>query len=68
LSGIDVVALMVDGVFPGKDNCVVVALAIDAEVHKQLLDFEEGGSESEEVVKGLFARLRERGSQAGGGA
>lgn len=65
LSGIDAVALMVDGVFPGKGNCVVVALAIDAEGHKHLLDFEEGASENEEVVKGLFARLKQRGLQAG---
>lgn len=65
LSGIDAVALMVDGVFPGKGNCVVVALAIDTEGHKHLLDFEEGASENEEVVKGLFARLKARGLQAG---
>jgi hypothetical protein len=65
LSKIDVVALMVDGVFPGKESCVVVALAIDIEGHKHLLDFEEGSSESAEVVKGLFARLHARGLQAG---
>ena len=65
LSGIDAVALMIDGVFPGRNNCVVVALAIDAEGRKHLLDFEEGAGENEEVVKGLFARLKERGLQAG---
>lgn len=65
LSEIDVVAMMVDGVFPGKDSCVVVALAIDSEGNKHLLDFEEGSSESAEVVKGLFARLHARGLQAG---
>jgi transposase-like protein len=42
---------MVDGVFPGKESCVVVALAIDADGNKHLLDFEEGSSESTEVVK-----------------
>ena len=65
LSKIDVVAMMVDGVFPGKESCVVVALAIDIEGNKHLLDFEEGSSESAEVVKGLFARLHARGLQAG---
>lgn len=65
LSEIDVVALMVDGIFPGKESCVVVALAIDIHGHKHLLDFEEGSSESAEVVKGLFARLHARGVKAG---
>jgi transposase-like protein len=65
LSELDVVALMVDGIFPGKESCVVVALAIDIHGHKHLLDFEEGSSESAEVVKGLFARLRARGLKAG---
>jgi len=31
LSKLDVIALMVDGVFPGKKSCVVVALVIDAD-------------------------------------
>jgi hypothetical protein len=65
LSELDVVAMMVDGVFPGKESCVVVALAIDIEGNKHLLDFEEGSSESAEVVKGLFARLHARGLKAG---
>jgi putative transposase len=65
LSGIDVVGLMVDGVFPGKNSCVVVALAIDVEGRKHLLDFEEGSSESAEVVKGLFAKIHARGLRAG---
>ncbi|HBE23931.1 MAG TPA: IS256 family transposase [Verrucomicrobiales bacterium] len=65
LSQIDVVAMMVDGVFPAKESCVVVALAIDVDGNKHLLDFEEGSSESAEVVKGLFARLHARGLQVG---
>jgi hypothetical protein len=65
LSKIDVVAMMVDGIFPSKDRCVVVALAIDIDGHKYLLDFEEGSSENAEVVKGLFARLHARGLKAG---
>lgn len=47
---------MVDGVFPDKESCVVVALATTSEGHKHLFDFEEGSSESAEVMKGLFAR------------
>ena len=65
LSNLDVLAMMVDGVFPGKERCVVVALAIDAEGHKHLLDFEEGSSESAEVVMALFAKLKARGLDAG---
>jgi hypothetical protein len=45
LSEVDVVALRVDGIFPGKKSCVVVALAIDIHGHKHLLDFEEGSRE-----------------------
>ena len=49
-------AIMVDRNFPGKESCVVVDLATDSEGHNHLLDFEEGSSESAEVVKGFFAR------------
>lgn len=66
LSCLDVVALMVDGVFLGKERCVVVALAIGKEGDKHLLDFEEGSSESAEVVMALFAKLKARGLSAGG--
>ena len=37
-------ATMVDGVFHGKESCVVVALAIDTDGNKHLLDYEEGSS------------------------
>ena len=57
--------MTVDGFFPGKDSCMVVALAIDIDGDKQVLDFEEGSSESTEVVKGLFARLQARGWKGG---
>lgn len=56
-----VLALMVDGVFLGRERCVVVALAVDAEGHKHLLDFEEGSSESAAVVMALFAKLKALG-------
>ncbi len=59
---------MVDGIFPSKDRCVVVALAIDIHGHKHLLAFEEGCRGSAEVVKGLSARLHGAGITGGGGA
>jgi hypothetical protein len=65
LSKLDVLAMMVDGVFLGKERCVVVALAITTEGQKHLLDFEEGSSESAEVVMALFAKLKARGLDAG---
>ena len=65
LTGIDMVAMMLDGVFPSKERCVVVALAIDVEGNKHLLDFEEGSSESAEVVKCLLAKITARGLKVG---
>jgi hypothetical protein len=50
-----------NGIFPGKESFVMVAMAIDSEGHKHRLDFEVGSSESAEVVKGFFARLKARG-------
>ncbi len=46
----DWLALMIDGVFVGGENCVVVALGIDRDGHKRVLDFETGSSESLETV------------------
>ena len=65
LTAIDVVAVYVDGIFPGKERCVVVAMAIDTEGYKHLLDFEEGSSESAEVVNGLLGRIAARGLVVG---
>jgi transposase-like protein len=61
LSGIDVLAVYLDGVFLGKERCVVVAMAIDVNGYKHLLDFEEGSSESAEVAHGLLERISGRG-------
>ena len=55
------IALMIDGVYVGKDQCVVVALGIDEDGNKQVLDFEPGSSESVETVLRLISRLVERG-------
>ncbi len=65
LGGIDVLALYLDGVFIGKERCVVVAMAIDTDGYKHLLDFEEGSSESAEVVNGLLKKITGRGLVVG---
>jgi transposase-like protein len=65
LSGIDVLAMYVDGIFLGNERCVVVAMVIDTKGYKHLLDFEEGSSESAEVVHGLLGRIADRGLVVG---
>jgi len=67
LSGIDVLAVYVDGIFLGGDRCVVVAMVIDTKGYKHVLDFEEGSSESAEVVNGLLGRVVVRGLVVGRG-
>ena len=60
LSGIDLVALMVDGVnFAG--HCCVVALGIDCDGVKHPLAVAEGDTENSTLVTGLLAGLRDRG-------
>ena len=54
-------AVMIDGVFVGKETCVVIALGIDTKGRKQVLDFEVGSSESAETVGRLIGRLDKRG-------
>ena len=65
LSDIDVMAMYIDGIFLGNERCVVVAMVIDTQGYKHLLDFEEGGSESAEVVHGLLGRIAHRGLVVG---
>ncbi|MEG3976426.1 transposase [Microcoleus sp. herbarium8] len=65
LDKIDVVAMYIDGIFLGNERCVVVAMVIDVEGYKHLLDFEEGSSESAEVVHGLLGRIAARGLVVG---
>jgi transposase-like protein len=65
LSGIDVLAVYVDGIFLSGDRCVVVAMVIDTKGYKHVLDFEEGSSESAEVVNGLLGRIADRGLVVG---
>ena len=65
LSEIDVLAMYVDGIFLGGDRCVVVAMVMDTQGYKHVLDFEEGSSESAEVVNGLLGRVVARGLLVG---
>jgi putative transposase len=60
LSGLDVVALMVDGV-NFAESCCVVALGIDIEGTKHPLALVEGSTENATVVTDLLVGLRERG-------
>jgi transposase-like protein len=53
--------LMMDGVWLDKDLCAIVAVGIDTQGAKQVLDFEVGTSESAECAARLLRRLVERG-------
>ena len=60
LSGLDLVALMIDGVH-FAESCCVVALGIDIEGTKHPLALVEGSTENATLVSGLLVDLRERG-------
>jgi transposase-like protein len=60
LSGLDLVALMVDGIKVADHTCVV-ALGITLDGTKVPLGLAEGSSENATVVRDLLADLRERG-------
>lgn len=60
-------AIMIDGVFLGGENCIVVALGIEQSGCKKVLDFESGSSESRETVSRLLSRLEARGVAPEGG-
>ena len=60
LSGLDLVALMIDGVYFAEHLCVV-ALGIDVEGTKHPLGLVEGSTENTAVVKTLLTGLRDRG-------
>src|SRR3954463_3714456 len=60
LSGLDLVALMVDGVHFGESVCIV-ALGIDEQGTKHPLALVEGSTENATVVTDLLVGLRERG-------
>jgi putative transposase len=60
LSGLDLVAVMIDGVH-FAESCCVVALGIDIEGHKHPLALVEGSTENATLVTELLVGLRERG-------
>jgi putative transposase len=60
LSGLDLVALMVDGVHVGEHTCVV-ALGIGIDGIKHPLSLVEGSTENTTLVTELIVGLRERG-------
>ena len=60
LSGLDLVALMIDGVH-FADHLCVVALGIGVDGTKHPLGLAEGDTENTTVVKDLLAGLRDRG-------
>jgi transposase-like protein len=60
LSGLDLVALMIDGVH-FAESCCVVALGIDIEGSKRPVALVEGSTENATLVSGLLVDLRERG-------
>jgi putative transposase len=60
LTGVDLVALMIDGVHFAGHTCVV-ALGIDIEGTKHPLAVVEGDTENATLVTGLLVGLRERG-------
>lgn len=60
LSGLDLVAIMIDGVH-FADTCCVVALGIDSGGIKHPLAVVDGGTENATTVTALLVGLRERG-------
>jgi putative transposase len=60
LSGLDLVALMVDGIRVAE-HCCVVALGITLDGTKVPLGLAEGATENATVVRDLLADLRDRG-------
>jgi putative transposase len=60
LSGLDLVALMIDGVH-FAESCCIVAMGIDIDGVKHPLALVEGSTENATLVTGLLVDLRERG-------
>lgn len=60
LSGLDLVAIMIDGAVFGEHTCVV-ALGIDIDGTKHPLSLVEGSTENTTLVRELLTGLRDRG-------
>ena len=61
LKGYDFVSLMIDGVRLAEGVWIIVAMGIELNGKKLMLDFEEGSSENSTAVGDLLNRLRKRG-------
>jgi len=57
----DWVVLLLDGICLAPDQTAIVAVGIDREGRKRVLDFELGSSESKEICRDLLRRLARRG-------
>jgi transposase-like protein len=57
----DWLAMWIDGVFVGKEQCLIIALGLHADGRKEVLDFEPGASENAACCKRLLERISERG-------
>jgi putative transposase len=60
LDGLDLVALLIDGVHIGE-HCLIVALGIAADGQKHALGLWEGATENATVCQSLLANLQSRG-------
>jgi transposase-like protein len=67
LTDADWLAVLIDGVWLTRELCVLVAVGIDIEGNKRVLDFEQGVSENVTVVSALVDRLSLRGMKAATG-
>ncbi len=61
LDEVDWLCVLFDGVWLTSEICVVVAVGIEREGNKRVLDFEHGTSENATVVGMLIERLTARG-------
>lgn len=61
LSSVKWCVLLLDGIRLSKDQVAVVAVGIDNEGNKHVLDFSLGSSENLETAKELLARITKRG-------
>lgn len=61
LRAIDLVVLMIDGVYVGDDHVLLVALGFDAQGQKHVLGVREGATENAASCTALLTDMRERG-------
>ncbi|CAN5833188.1 hypothetical protein BH11MYX2_BH11MYX2_24550 [soil metagenome] len=61
LSAIDLVVLMIDGVYVGDDHVMLVALGFDAQGNKHVLGVREGATENAASCTALLTEMRDRG-------